>query len=164
MPKKDLDKLKEQTISNINQQRILKCKDYDEWVDTVSKWRIDEDVKKKFTDKNFWRRRRDHVLWAKSVLEAADPNQDTVLSVLKEIGRLVYEDAYDLAYMGWRDNFRVYGYPEEKFYNADDAINFLKEYDQNMITYKKKNGFCSEIEKLITNFFNEYPNGYIEYG
>jgi hypothetical protein len=164
MPKKDLDILKERTLSNIKQQRILKCKDYDEWAKIIREWKIDQDVKDEFLDKNFWRKRRDHVLWSKSVLEADDPNPETVISVLKEFGNLVYDNTYDLTDMGWCDNFRVYGYPEEKFYNAEDAIKFLKEYDQSKITYKKKNGYCDEIGNIITNFFNEYPNGFIEYG
>jgi hypothetical protein len=164
MSKKDLDILKERTLSNIKQQRILKCKDYDEWAKIIREWKIDQDVKDEFLDKNFWRKRRDHVLWSKSVLEADDPNPETVISVLKEFGNLVYDNTYDLTDMGWCDNFRVYGYPEEKFYNAEDAIKFLKEYDQSKITYKKKNGYCDEIGNIITNFFNEYPNGFIEYG
>jgi hypothetical protein len=165
MPKEDLDKLKEKTLSNIKQQRILKCKDYDEWANVIREWRIkDQEIKDEFLDKNFWKNRREHVLWAKSVLEADDPNPDAVLSVLKEFGSLVYDESYDLTDMGWCDNFRVYGYPEEKFYNAADAIKFLKEYDQSKITYKKKNGYCDEIGNIITSFFNAYPNGFIEYG
>jgi hypothetical protein len=84
--------------------------------------------------------------------------------VLKDFGGLVYEDAYDLSKMGWHDNFRVYGYPNESFYNAEDAINFLKEYDQDKVVYNGKEGYCDEITDIIMNFFNEYPNGYIEYG
>lgn len=164
MPKEDLDKLKEKTLSNIKQQRILKCKDYDEWANVIREWRIDQEIKDEFLDKNFWRNRREHVLWAKSVLEADNPNPDAVLSVLKEFGSLVYDESYDLTDMGWCDNFRVYGYPEEKFYNAEDAINFLKKYDQSKITYKKKIGYCEEIGNIITSFFNAYPNGFIEYG
>ena len=48
IPNEHLNILKMKALSNINGQRILKCKDYDEWVDTVSKWHIDEDAKKKF--------------------------------------------------------------------------------------------------------------------
>ena len=76
----------------------------------------------------------------------------------EEVVSLFQGYGFELANKGATSGSRI------KFYNADDAIKFLKEYDQNMITYKKKNGFCSEIENLITNFFNEYPNGYIEYG
>ena len=164
IPNEHLNILKMKALSNINGQRILKCKDYDEWVKTISSWHIDSDVKKKFIDKNFWDKRRKHVLWAKSVLETADPNPEAVLSVIREFGGLIYEDSYDLSGMGWWDNFRVYGYPEGDFKSAKETIDFLKKYDQSMITYNGVEGYCDDIGDIINKFFKEYPNGYIEYG
>jgi len=164
MPEKDLAKLKEITLDIINRQTILNVNGHDEWVKKVSSWNIDSEHKKKFMDEDFFKKRRDHVLWAKSVLEADSPNKDTLFNVFKEFAGLVFESTYDLSRMGWGDNFRVYGYPEGKFTNADDAISFLKEYKQNNICYKNKKGYCDEIGNIIIHFFNEYPNGYIEYG
>ena len=161
---KDLNKLKENTLERIKEQRILKSDSHKDWVETVTKWHIDPDTKREFISEDFWKKRRKHVLWAKSVLESDDPNLNSVLNVLKEFGGLVYDDAYDLAKMGWHDKFRVYGYPDGIFNNAKEAIKFLKEYNQDYIEYKKKKGYCDEIGEIITNFFNEYPNGYIEYG
>jgi hypothetical protein len=98
------------------------------------------------------------------VLEADNPNKDAVISVLKEFGGLVYEDSYDLSKMGWRDQYRVFGYPNGKFTNPEEAIYFLINYDQEKISFNLKTGYCEEIGNIINRFFTEYPNGYIEYG
>lgn len=74
---------------------------------------------------------------------------------------------YNLSDWGWGDNYRVSGnpyYPDEKFYSATSAINFLENYDDRLITYDMKEGMCDEIRNIINNFFNEYPHGMICYG
>lgn len=71
---------------------------------------------------------------------------------------------YHLSEFGWHDNFRVYGYPEEIFYDAKTLIEFLKNYNQDKIGITKPYGFNSDIEKLIYKFFEEFPNGIIEFG
>ena len=57
------------------------------------------------------------------------------------------------------DPFRVYGYPEEEFYDADTLINWLYKYDQNMIESSFKGpkvlGMNKDIESWIREFFKE---------
>jgi hypothetical protein len=72
------------------------------------------------------------------------------------------DDYYEVPEYG--DNFRVYGYPPEKFYDAESAIKFLEGYDNKKITYEGREGMCDEIRDIITEFFNKYPNGKLEYG
>lgn len=163
IPDKDYQKLKEISLETINNSTIMKC-DYDKWVTTVASWHIDGETKKEFIQKEFYDKKLRHYTWAKEVLEAEDPNKDAVISVFKEFGGLVYEDSYDLSKMGWCDQFRVYGYPEGKFTNPEEAINFLMNYDQEKIVFDNKTGYCEEIGNIINSFFIEYPNGYIEYG
>lgn len=71
---------------------------------------------------------------------------------------------YCLTDFGWHDNFRIYGYPEEVFYDAKTLIEFLKKYEQSMIGSKEPYGFNSDIEKIIYEFFDTYPNGMIRFG
>jgi hypothetical protein len=163
IPDKDYQKLKEVCIDNINKSTIMNC-DYDKWVKTITSWNLDGRTKKKYIQKDFYDKRLRHLNWAKEVLEADNPNKDAVISVLKEFGGLVYEDSYDLSKMGWRDQYRVFGYPNGKFTNPEEAIYFLINYDQEKITFNLKTGYCEEIGNIINRFFTEYPNGYIEYG
>ena len=163
IPDKDYQKLKEVCIDNINKSTIMNC-DYDKWVKTITSWNLDGRTKKKYIQKDFYDKRLRHLNWAKEVLEADNPNKDAVISVFKEFGGLVYEDSYDLSKMGWRDQYRVFGYPDGKFTNPEEAIYFLINYDQEKITFNLKTGYCEEIGNIINRFFTEYPNGYIEYG
>jgi len=163
IPDKDYQKLKEVCIDNINKSTIMNC-DYDKWVKTITSWNLDGRTKKKCIQKDFYDKRLRHLNWAKEVLEADNPNKDAVISVLKEFGGLVYEDSYDLSKMGWRDQYRVFGYPNGKFTNPEEAIYFLINYDQEKISFNLKTGYCEEIGNIINRFFTEYPNGYIEYG
>lgn len=163
IPDKDYQKLKEVCIDNLNKSTIMNC-DYDKWVKTITSWNLDGRTKKKYIQKDFYDKRLRHLNWAKEVLEADNPNKDAVISVLKEFGGLVYEDSYDLSKMGWRDQYRVFGYPNGKFTNPEEAIYFLINYDQEKITFNLKTGYCEEIGNIINRFFTEYPNGYIEYG
>ena len=163
MPEKDYQKLKELSLKNINSSTIIDC-DYDKWVEKVTSWYIDGETKKEFIQKEFFDKKLRHYKLSKEILEAKDPNKDAVISVFKEFGGLVYNDAYDLSDMGWCDQFRVYGYPEGKFTNPEDAISFLMNYDQKKIAFNDKIGYCEEIGDIINKFFMEYPNGYIEYG
>ena len=72
---------------------------------------------------------------------------------------------YDLGYLGYGDNYRVHGYPEEVFYDAETAIKFLENYPQKMISSGMgKEGMCDEIRNIITEFFKKYPKGKISYG
>ena len=71
---------------------------------------------------------------------------------------------YCLTQFGWHDKFRVYGYPEEIFYDAQTLIEFLKNYDQKMIGVKGPTGFNTDIENVIKEFFDTYPNGMVYFG
>lgn len=71
---------------------------------------------------------------------------------------------YNLSDFGLHDKFRVYGYPKDIFYNAQKLIEFLKNYDQNMIGSKEPYGININIENIIHEFFNMYPNGIIYFG
>lgn len=71
---------------------------------------------------------------------------------------------YNLSDFGFHDKFRVYGYPEEIFYDARTLIEFLKNYDQNMIGSKEPYGINIDIENIIHDFFNTYSNGVIYFG
>ena len=163
MPQKDIETLKEISLSNINSSKILSCT-YDEWVENVVNWKLEPDVIKKFIQKDFYDNRIKHLNWAKSIIEAKDMDLDSLVTIFKEFGGIVYDDYYDLSDCGWCDSYRVYGYPVDKFDNAASAIKFLEEYDQDKIKYGNKTGMCKEIKDIIVDFFNNYPNGYIEYG
>lgn len=72
---------------------------------------------------------------------------------------------YEMSNLGWHDNYRVSGYPTVTHHNAEEAIKFLEEYDNGSnIQYDYTQGMCNEIRDIITNFFNEFPNGTIHYG
>lgn len=57
------------------------------------------------------------------------------------------------------DPFRVYGYPEEEFFDADTLIDWLYKYDQNMIESlfqgDRVYGMNKDIENWIREFFKE---------
>ena len=71
---------------------------------------------------------------------------------------------YGLTQFGSHDKFRVYGYPEEIFYDAQTLIDFLKNYDQKLIGIKGPTGFNTDIENIIKEFFDKYPDGIVYFG
>jgi hypothetical protein len=83
-------------------------------------------------------------------------NDDTDIDSFKSVVKDCYHcqeidnvSFYGLTQFGWHDKFRVYGYPEEIFYDAQTIIDFLKNYDQKMIGIKGPTGFNADIENII---------------
>lgn len=124
---------------------------------------------KKMSTKEYYDKERKKYLKDAEILENNASSIKKVLTVLARHNELFDKDLengyYDLGNLGWGDNFRVYGYPPDEFYNAQDAIKFLENYDNgNNITYNFKEGMCDEIRDIINKFFTEFPNGMLSYG
>jgi len=65
----------------------------------------------------------------------------------------INSDYYDSTGMP-HDPFRVSGYPEGHWYDADSLINFLREYDQKEIEDPDGNiGLTSKLEEVIRELF-----------
>lgn len=54
------------------------------------------------------------------------------------------------------DPFRVYGYPEEEFFDADTLIDWLYKYDQNMIESSFGGTIVLGMNKNIENWIREF--------
>jgi hypothetical protein len=84
-----------------------------------------------------------------------------------ELNKDATDGSYLLQDLGWNDNYRVSGhpYPCVTHHNAQEASEWLESYDNgHNIHFDGKNGMCQEIRDIVTEFFNEFPNGTIHYG
>lgn len=183
MPQKHLEELREKTAKNIRKTWIVQC-GLSEWLKEMQE-DIDElenkgekltpsdkswlKLLKKMNSKEYYEKKRKKYLKDAEILEKGSSPIKKVLTVLSKHNTLFDEDLengyYDLSDLGWGDNFRVYGYPPDKFFNAQDAIKFLEGYDNGKnITCDFKEGMCDEIRDIINNFFTEFPNGRLSYG
>lgn len=178
-----VEKLRKDTAKNIRNAWIIQCS-YDEWHKEMQE-DIDElenkgekltpsdkewlALLKKINTKEYYDKERKKYVKDAEILENGASPIKKVLRALARHNILFDKDLengyYDLGHLGWGDNFRVYGYPPDKFYNAQDAIKFLEEYDNgHNISYNSKEGMCDEIKNIINKFFTEFPNGMLNYG
>lgn len=123
-------------------------------------------LEKAKTRKYYDEKRNEYIKDAEALENLDTPRKEVLRIIAKHESLFNLEDGYySLSGFGWHDNYRVSGYPEGVFESAEKAIKFLENYDNgNNITYEYKNGMCDEIRDIINNFFEEYPNGYIDYG
>lgn len=183
IPQEHVDALRKKTAENIHKAWIVQCS-FNEWhkemqedideMESESKELSQGDnewlkLLKKMNTKEYYDKQRKKYLRDAEILEKESSPIKKVLGALARHNTLFDEDLengyYDLGDLGWGDNFRVYGYPPDKFYNAQDAIKFLEEYDNGKnITCDFKEGMCDEIRDIINKFFTEFPNGRLSYG
>lgn len=168
MPKEHISSIKEKLITDINGYWIMNTSKEDFIKEIKENIAADESfayLKEMLKDGYF----ESQVSKYKKYLDILnnDTDIDSFNSVVKdcyfcqEIDNVTY---YCLTQFGWHDKFRVYGYPEEIFYDAQTLIDFLKNYDQKMIGPDKSTGFNTDIENIIKEFFNKYPNGMVQFG
>jgi hypothetical protein len=130
--------------------------------------RKDENLSKilqKMNSKEYYER---HIKKYKRRLELFESDETDISKLLKALSdeHILFGKTLDDYYQvpEYWDNFRAYGYPPEKFYDAESAIKFLEGYDSKKIIYGEREGMCDEIRDIIIEFFNKYPNGKLEYG
>lgn len=178
-----VEKLRNQTAKDIRNAWIVKCS-FNEWHKEIQE-DIDEmendskelsksdkkwlELLNKMNTNEYYEKKRKKYIKDAEILENISSPIKKVLTVLAIHNTLFDKDLengyYDLSHLGWGDNFRVYGYPNDKFYNAQDAIKFLEDYDNGKnIVYDFKEGMCDEIRDIINKFFTEFPNGRLSYG
>lgn len=183
IPQEHVDALRKDTAKNLRRAWVVECS-FEAWHKAMQE-DIDElensdrelsksdkewlELLKKMNTKEYYEKERKKYLRDAEILEKESSPIKKVLTVLARHNILFDKDLengyYDLGHLGWGDNFRVYGYPHDKFYNAQDAIKFLEEYDNgNNIRYDFKDGMCDEIRDIINKFFTEFPNGMLHYG
>ena len=168
MPKEHMSSIKEKLITDINGYWILNTSKED-FIKEI-KENIDADesfayLKEMLKDGYF----ESQVSKYKKYLDILnnDTDIDSFNSVVKDCNFCQEVDNvsfYCLTQFGWHDRFRVYGYQEEIFYDAQTLIDFLKNYDQKMIGTKEPTGFNTDIENIIKEFFDKYPNGMVYFG
>ena len=183
IPQKHVEKLRKETAKNIRNAWIVQCS-FDKWhkemqddIDELENrcGELSESDKswlkllKEMNSREYYDKQRKKYVKDAEILENGASPVKKVLRVLARHNILFDKDLengyYDLGHLGWGDNFRVYGYPHDKFYNAQDAIKFLEEYDNGKnITCDLKEGMCDEIRDIINKFFTEFPNGMLHYG
>lgn len=168
MPKEHIPSIKEKLITDINGYWIMNTSKEDFIKEIKENIVADESfayLKEMLKDGYF----ESNVSKYKKYLDILnnDTDIDSFNSVVKdcyfcqEIDNVTY---YCLTQFGWHDKFRVYGYPEEIFYDAQTLIDFLKNYDQKMIGPDGSTGFNTDIENIIKEFFDKYPNGMVQFG
>ena len=183
IPQEHVEKLRKETAKNIRNAWIVQCS-FDEWHKEMQD-DIDElenkgekmtesdkswlELLKEMNSRKYYDKERKKYVKDAEILENGASPIKKVLRVLARHNTLFDKDLengyYDLGHLGWGDNFRVYGYPHDKFYNAQDAIKFLEEYDNGQnITCDFTEGMCDEIRDIINKFFTEFPNGMLHYG
>lgn len=168
MPKEHMSGIKENLITSINGYWILNTskedfiKEIKENIDVDTSF---EYLKEMLKDGYY----ESQVSKYKKYLDIL--NDDTDIDSFKSVVKDCYHcheidnvSFYGLTQFGWHDKFRVYGYPEEIFYDAQSLIDFLKNYDQKMIGIKGPTGFNTDIENIIKEFFDKYPNGIVYFG
>ena len=183
IPQEHVEKLRKETAKNIRNAWIVQCS-FDEWHKEMQD-DIDElenkgekmtesdkswlELLKEMNSRKYYDKERKKYVKDAEILENGASPIKKVLRVLARHNTLFDKDLengyYDLGHLGWGDNFRVYGYPHDKFFNAQDAIKFLEEYDNGKnITCDFTEGMCDEIRDIINKFFTEFPNGMLHYG
>ena len=79
---------------------------------------------------------------------------DTIMEWKAGYSILKFDDSYYDSDEMPHDPFRVSGYPEGHWYDADSLINFLREYDQEKIEDPDGNvGLTSKLEEVIRELF-----------
>lgn len=168
MPKEHMSNIKEKLITNINKYWIMNISKEDfikEIQETIDANTSSAYLKEMLND-GYYESQISKYRKYLNILHD-DKNIDAFKSVVKdcyscrEIDNVSF---FSLTPFEWHDNFRIYGYPEEIFCDAQTLINFLKNYDQTMIGPKESTGFNTDIENIIKEFFDKYPNGMVQFG
>ena len=114
-----------------------------EYVDDYSKKDIDK------TDKF-----RDSLIKEGVLDKILNGDLDTIMEWIPGFSISKFDDSYYDSSEMPHDPFRVYGYPEGYWYDADSLINFLREYDQEKIEDPDGNvGFTTKLEEIIRELF-----------
>lgn len=169
MPKEHMSSIKENLITSINGYWILNTSKED-FIKEI-KENIDVDTSfaylKEMLKDGYYESQVSKYKKYLDILNDDTTDIDSFKSVVKDCYHCQDIDNvsfYGLTQFGWHDKFRVYGYPEEIFYDAQTLIDFLKNYDQKMIGIKGPTGFNADIENIIKEFFDKYPNGIVYFG
>lgn len=169
MPKEHMSSIKENLITSINGYWILNTSKED-FIKEI-KENIDVDTSfeylKEMLKDGYYESQVSKYKKYLDILNDDTTDIDSFKSVVKDCYHCQDIDNvsfYGLTQFGWHDKFRVYGYPEEIFYDAQTLIDFLKNYDQKMIGTKGPTGFNTDIENIIKEFFDKYPNGIVYFG
>jgi hypothetical protein len=66
---------------------------------------------------------------------------------------------------GLYDLFRIGGYPEDKLLSYDETLEYMKKYcEKYKVPFESHFGNIEEIKDELLQFWNQYPNGLIEFG
>lgn len=185
MPQEHLDKLRKICIRSIKHAYIYNCS-CEEWIkdgeeslkelEQIFSRHEDDDVYKmekamykKHNTKEYYEKARSRYVKDLEILENPKSSRRQLLGVFSRHDLSFDKDlkngTYEMSDVGWHDNYRVSGYPCVTHHNVQEAIEWLEEYDNgNNICCDMKYGMCDKIKNIITEFFNQFPNGTIHYG
>ena len=191
MPQEHFEKLREIHIKQIKNAYIYKCscqqwlKDCEEGLKDIEANYTEEEKKtsqmykmeiqmyKKRNSREYYEKARDKYVKDLNTLQNPKATRKQILRIFKrhdfsfDLNKDATDGSYSLSQFGWGDNYRVSGnpYPCATHHNAEEAIEWLENYDNGHNIYcNYKEGMCQEVRDIIIEFFNKYPNGTIHYG
>lgn len=187
MPQEHLEKLKEVHIKGIKNAYIYKCsaeawikdgeiglksleEDYPTDEDKKSElYKMEKKMLEEHSTKEYYEKAHGRYVKDLEILQNPKSTRNQILKVFSRHDLSFDKDlkngSYEMSKVGWGDNYRISDYQCVVHHNAQEAIEWLEEYDNgNNICCDMKWGMCEEIKIMITEFFNEFPNGTIHYG
>lgn len=75
--------------------------------------------------------------------------------ILVPVNNNIYKDVSGVN--GYHDVFRKYGYPNDMLFSLEETLNYINNTENECVIYE------NSIE-LIKKFWNEYPDGMIDFG
>lgn len=187
MPQEHLEKLRQMHINRIKHAYIFNCS-CEQWIKeckedlknleesyteeekkTNNHYKLEREMYEKMSTKEYYDKACNRYIKDLEILQDPKSTRKKLFGVFSRHNSSFDKDlengSYGMSDVGWVDNYRVSGYPCVTHHNAKEAIEWLEEYDNgNNICCDMKWGMCDEIKTLITDFFNQFPNGTIHYG
>ncbi len=189
MPQEHLEKLRKKHIKDIKKSYIYNCSCQD-WLNSCERqlqylnklyptdenkkdelYKIEFKLLQKENTKEYFEKARGRYVKDLEILQNPKLTRNQILKVFSRhdlsFDKNLKNGSYEMSTVGWHDNYRVSGvpYPCATHHNAEEAIEWLEEYDNGRnICCDMAWGMCDEIRYILVEFFNEFPNGTIHYG
>jgi hypothetical protein len=140
---------------------------------TSQMYKMEIQICKKRNSREYYEKARDKYVKDLKTLQNPKATRKQILRIFKrhdfsfDLNKDATDGSYSLSQFEWGDNYRVSGnpYPCATHHNAEEAIEWLENYDNGHNIYCNfKEGMCQEVRDIVIDFFNKYPNGTIHYG
>ena len=138
---------------------------------TDQMYKFEKRMLEKTSSKEYYEKARGRYVKDLEILQNPKSTKKQIFRVFKrhdlsfELNKDATDGSYLLDGLGWYDNYRISDYQHVTHHNAQEAIEWLESYDNgHNIICDWNEGMCQEVRDIITEFFNNFPNGTIHYG